>query len=137
MSLERIREKLAREKAARDEEKLVFDVPEEPVQIFDYDTVPRLTVKALLEHPREVEFAFKTEPYGGEAYIGAMRSVLSRARKDLKRAGKKPREFKLFLVSIEHTETHDLVTVLRTEKHRSLLHKSVYEDLMGELTDEL
>lgn len=112
------------------------DIDASPV-VYDYDTSPRDTVKALLRCPREEEFTFKCERFGGDHYVGAMRSVLSRARKDLKRAGKRPREFKLFLVSITTTPTHDLVTVLRTEKHRSLLHKSVYDEMMGELADEL
>lgn len=143
MSLADIKAKLEAKRLAKPPEPLMdfadapdVDAPREEV-VRNYDTSPRDTVKALLKEPREQEFTFKCERYGGDHYVNAMRSVLSRARKDLRRAGKKPREFKLFLVSIETTPTHDLVTVLRTEKHRSLLHKSVYDDMMGELADEL
>lgn len=101
----------------------------------DLETNGRLTLFRMIKTTElEQPFVFKTARFGGEAYVQTMRTVLSRARGQMREENKKGTAFKLFLISVETKPDHDLVTVMRST-HSSLKQRKAYDDLTSILTD--
>ena len=113
----------------------VADLPPEATSDPEIETNGRETViKMLTQVPSlDQNFTFKTNKFGGEAYVQSMRTALARARADAARKRKQLKPFKLLLVSIEQCDTYDLVTVVRTTR-ASLKQKSVYDDIVAQLS---
>jgi hypothetical protein len=96
----------------------------------DLETVPRETVlKMLIQKKLDEHFIFKTSLGEGEHYIQAMRQVLSRTRKKALRKKQRLDEFKVYVISIEEKEDHDVVTLVRS-KNMTRTEESVYDALM-------
>ena len=113
----------------------VESVFQEDQQRSDLETNARLTIIRLFQEAPNLdqEFSFKTRPGKGADYVQAIRQVLSKSRAVLRsKQNTQPRSFKLFLVSIEKQQDHDLVTIVRSDKR-----KSVIDDLADLIQKEL
>jgi len=111
-------------------------IPSQVSQTNDLETNGRVTLYRMIATAKLDEpFSFKTARFGGEAYVQTMRTVLSRARGDMRKENRKGTVFKFFLVGIEHKPDHDLVTVMRST-HSSLKQKRATDDLVSIMTGE-
>lgn len=103
----------------------------------DLELNARLTAYKMIASVPQLDqpFQFKTVKFGGKAHVQAMRQALSRARADLRAANlKQGVRFKLFLVSVEHFPTYDLVTVMRSA-HPSLKQKRASDEIVQLLAE--
>lgn len=96
----------------------------------ELETVPRETVLKMLNNKKlDEHFVFNTFHGQGDAYVQAMRQVLSRTRKKALKKRVRLDEFKLFVVMIEDKSDHDIVTLVRTKQMPAHL-ESVYDALV-------
>lgn len=89
----------------------------------DLETNSRLTIIKMFERAPEYgqHFSFCVRRYTGEAYIQAMRTTFAKARKLAREQNFDTGEpFKMIVVDIKTTPTHDLVTVMRVPKGQKL-----------------
>lgn len=103
----------------------------------EFESNARLTViRMLTEAPTlDKEFSFKVVRFGGDAYVQAMRMVLTRSRNAARNEKMKLTPFKLLVISIQHEPTHDLVTVVRSNRG-SAQQKRAYDDIIASLAAE-
>lgn len=89
----------------------------------DLETNSRLTIIKMFERAPEYgqHFSFCVRRYTGEAYIQAMRTTFAKARKLAREQNFDTGEpFKMIVVDIKTTPTHDVVTVMRVPKGQKL-----------------
>lgn len=108
-----------------------FDKRGQMIEKHGLETAPRQTILTMLIEKKIDElFIFKTERENGQAYVQAMRMVLSRTRRKALQKKRQLDEFKLLVRAIETLEEYDQVTLVRT-KTLSLKEESVYDELMS------
>lgn len=114
-----------------------FEMTVEPaksqVPVLKLDKVPRTTVLNMLrDTPLEADHVFNVRKGGGNDYVRAIRSLLSRIRAKAISQRKHLDEWKLLTVAIEKFPTHDVVTMLRTKEIKKL-RSDDYKDIFAAL----
>lgn len=114
-----------------------FEMTVEPLKsqapVLKLDKVPRTTVLNMLrDTPLEVDHVFNVRKGGGNDYVRAIRSLLSRIRAKAISQRKHLDEWKLLTVSVEQLPTHDVVTMLRTKEIKKL-RSDDYKDIFAAL----
>lgn len=109
-----------------------FDALGEAIKKHGLETVPRQTMLTMLIEKKIDEFfIFKCEVGKGQAYVQAMRMVLSRTRRKALEKKRQLDEFKLLVRGIKTFEEYDEITLVRT-KTLSPKEECVYDELMAQ-----